>query len=58
MIILTASAWEIGLTIALFVLISGGFIAMQVWSQRRRSRGEEASTSEAEGADAIVHLPH
>ena len=56
--ILAASALEIGLTIGLMVLVFGGAMALQVWSQRRRRRGEEAAMSNAEGADAIVFPPN
>ena len=58
LMILAASASEIGLTIGLIVLVFGGAVALQVWSRRRRRRGEEAATSNAEGADAIVFPPN
>lgn len=49
-----APAWQSILAIGGFVGIIGGVVSVQLWAQRRRRRGEEASTYNAEGAEAIA----
>lgn len=50
----TASAWQSFLTVGALAAVIGGFVAIQLWSQRRRRRGEEASTFDDTGAEIIT----
>lgn len=52
--IVAASGWEIALTVGGFGAVVVGLIVLQVWSQRRKRRGDEAGTSNAEGAEAMI----
>ena len=56
--IVAVSGWEIGFTVGGFVGVIAGIMALQVWSQRRRRRGDEATTSESQGAEAIIPDVH
>lgn len=44
------------LAMAGVVGVSGGCVALSLWAQRRRRRGEEATSYNAQGADAGVDL--
>ena len=45
--------WQTLLAIGGVVLVLGLLISLQVWSQARRKRGEEASASNASGAEVF-----
>ena len=49
-----ASTLEAVLTVGSFLLVIAVLIGLQLWSQRRRRRGEEASTSNSEGAEVTI----
>lgn len=46
--------WESALTLLLWVAAFGALVVVQRWAFARRDRGEEASTSRGEGAEAII----
>ncbi len=48
------AAWQSFLTVSGFAAVIGGYVALQLWSQRRRRRGEEASTFDDKGAEVIT----
>lgn len=50
----SAPAWQSFLAVGALATAIGGFVALQVWSQRRRRRGEEASTFDDKGAEVIT----
>jgi len=56
-VVVAASSLEILLTVGGLVVVLAGVIAAQVWAQRRRNRGDEASTSNAAGAEALMRHP-
>lgn len=49
----TVPLWQTLLAIGGVVLVLGLLISLQLWSQARRKRGEEASSSNASGADVF-----
>lgn len=49
--------WEVALTLGAFVGVIAAVITAQIWSQRRRRRGEEATASAAEGAEGMLMHP-
>ncbi len=51
-----ASTLESVLTVGALVAVLGGCLTAITWAQRRRARGEEASTYNAEGAEAGAGL--
>lgn len=51
----TCSWWSIALPVVLLFGFIGAVLATISWSQRRRRRGEEASSKHGEGGDAIAH---
>lgn len=51
-----ASTLESVLTVGALVSVLGGCLGAITWAQRRRARGEEASTYNAEGAEAGAGL--
>jgi uncharacterized membrane protein len=53
----TCRWWSIALPPALLFVFLGGMLATISWSQRRRRRGEEATSTNAEGGDAIAWMP-
>ncbi len=52
--------WLSLLAVGSLIGLFSGVVAIQLWSQRRRRRGEEASTYNAEGAEALLseHVHH
>lgn len=50
----TASVLEIVLTLALTVLVFGGLTGLALWGRARRRSGEEASRTNAKGAETIL----
>jgi hypothetical protein len=52
--------WQSLLTVGSLIGLVSGVVTIQLWSQRRRRRGEEASTYNAEGAEALLseHAHH
>jgi hypothetical protein len=56
-LVAAVSLWVTVLTVGGFVLFIAAVVWVQLWAQRRRRRGEEASTSEAEGAEAVLRHP-
>lgn len=51
-----ASTLESVLTVGALVAVLGGCLTAITWAQRRRARGEEASTYNAEGGEAGAGL--
>ena len=49
--------WQSVLTVGGFLALISLIVTIQIWSQRRRHRGEEATTSTAEGAEGILYRP-
>lgn len=45
--------WQTMLAIGGVLLVIGGLVGLQLWSQARRNRGEEASESNASGAEVF-----
>lgn len=45
--------WQTVLAIGGVLLVIGVLVGLQLWSQARRKRGEEASESNASGAEVI-----
>lgn len=50
----TCSWWSMALPAVLLFGFVGAVLATISWSQRRRRRGEEASSKQGEGGDAIA----
>lgn len=49
--------WVYALTYGLAIAVFVGFTLLALWGRRRRQSGVEASTSNAEGAEAIIAQP-
>jgi hypothetical protein len=56
-VIAEAPMWQSVLAFVGFFGIVVGVLVLQRWSQRRRRRGEEASTYNAQGAEAPLFRP-
>jgi hypothetical protein len=56
-VIAEAATWPVVLAWLGVPVVVAGIVSIQLWTQRRRRRGEEASTYYAEGADAMLHPP-
>lgn len=52
-----AALWEFLLTWGMFFGLFGGALVASLWARRRRRRGEEGSTDNAEGAEALLSDP-
>ena len=52
------SLWEMLLTWVMLGVMFGGAITASLWARRRRRDGREASSYNAEGADAMAIPPN